>query len=1598
VAMDLTGINNENEFYTNHYISEVLENDLKGLRQQWNQREKEEGVESPVKTLRSVAQAYFTFHRDLSRKRTDDALVSRMRFAREFFSALGYELNPQEKELDGGEFLPVLGEVCKKSGAAELWVVQAIDESCEGIDPLSLHPLMAQYEEQRPADDILEQSFEELLNKGVFSREEPPRFVILFSAYQVILVDRTKWNQKRILRFHLPDIFDRRDDSTLFAMAAFLGRESLCPASGMALIDTLDENSHRHAFGVSQDLKYALRESIELLANEAVYSLRQQHEGIHERNLEKDLSIECLRYMYRILFLFYIEARPDLGYVSLKSSAYRTAYSLESLRDLEKMNLESEEAQNGTYLHESLSLLFRMIWEGYPFGGLKRRQAALADDEAGPHRGFVIAPLKSHLFDPAQTPTLEKVSFRNCVLQRVIELMSLSRPSRNRRRRGRISYAQLGIHQLGAVYEALLSYRGFFAKTDLYEVKRAKENPDELETAYFVPLGDLEKYSRDEIVMEDGEPKRYPQGTFIYRLAGRDREKSASYYTPQVLTQCLVKYALKELVQGKSADELLELRICEPAMGSAAFLNEAVNQLSELYLEQKQEECGVRISVEKYTRELQRVKMYISDNNTFGVDLNPVAVELAEVSLWLNTISSEGLVPWFGNQLICGNSLVGARRQVWPVSSLRRGAERPWKNEAPVRVEPGEERKSDHVYHFLVPDLGMAEYKDKVIRQLAPEAIASFKTWKKAFCKPFSDEEIFQLMELSDAVDRLWTAHAKTQAKLREQTKDAIHVWGQDTDVQTEQLSTVQQKDRILHLEQMAEGIRHASPYKRLKLAMDYWCALWFWPIEAADQLPTRSEFLCNMSEILLGESFVCTTESDGTMFLPGFGPEQSDVEVPFDRKLGLVDVDRLCELSPNLSLTQKIARRYRFLHWELEFADIFQEYHGFDLVLGNPPWLKVEWNEGGIMGDHEPEFVLRKFSAPRRAALREETLERYSLTHDYFTEYVDATASQNFLNAMQNYPALKKIQTNLYKCFLPQSWMIARKDGVAGFLHPEGIYDDPKGGAFRREVYPRLRHHFQFVNELKLFKEVHDEKNYSINIYCTGKMERSGVKFLSGVNFYHPKTIYDSFAHNGAGPVPGIKNTQNSWNVEGHKDRILEITDEELALFASLYDAKGTPPREARLPALHAQELIGVLRKFAAQPRRLGDLKGEYMATVMFDETYAQRDGTTRRKTCFPCEASQLILSGPHFFVGNPLYKTPRAVCSQNSHYDILDLTSLPDDYLPRTNYVPACDAQTYFERTPCVPWGEHKPVTEYYRFVNREMLSQSGERTLLGTILPRGAGHINTCIATVFKIHRQCVDFLAAAISLPVDFRVKTTGMGHANTTLIAQLPVWDVPAARYRALSLTCLTAAYADLWAECYEPEMRHDQWTKPDSRLSPTFFSQLGPTWNRNVALRSDYARRQALVEIDVLVAQALGLTLDELKTIYRVQFPVMRQYEADTWYDARGRIVFTASKGLTGVGLPRKAKKKELNFTLETPEGVQENIALGWEDVKGLRKGIIRETREDDTLPGGPVSRVVEYVAPFVRCNREIDYQTAWNAFEEREAVGEQISEQVSTY
>ena len=216
--------------------------------------------------------------------------------------------------------------------------------------------------------------------------------------------------------------------------------------------------------------------------------------------------------------------------------------------------------------------------------------------------------------------------------------------------------------------------------------------------------------------------------------------------------------------------------------------------------------------------------------------------------------------------------------------------------------------------------------------------------------------------------------------------------------------------------------------------------------------------------------------------------------------------------------------------------------------------------------------------------------------------------------------------------------------------------------------------------------------------------------------------------------------------------------------------------------------------------------------------------------------------------------------------------------------------------------------------------------------------------------------------------DFLIRVIGKTDVYFSTLSLLPIpsgkyaWRIQA---RALLLNCLSVYYAPLWHEVFQPRFTEDGWAKQNMRLDTSRFTSLTPEWTWSTPLRTDYERRQALVELDVLTAMELGMTLDQLKTIYRIQFPVLQSYEADTWYDANGRIVFTTNRSMVGVGFDRKT----------------------WEnEVKGAAPGKkFYRTITDDTMPGGPVERTIEYVAPFDKCDREQDYETAWEFFSRQE-------------
>ena len=1592
MAMDLHGILNQNEYYTNHYFTTIFEENAADTISRWKQEAKDTETPTPWAAFRETSKNYYRIRERYLQLRNEDRSMELVENqATEYLKALGYSSPISEIiQLNDDLIVPVFHEVKKPNGAPLLWVILSVAEERE--DDILLGKAFGKSDTDDEEYSVcLKENNDESLAKLFFSGEEAPRWIILIGINQIALIDRNKWDRKKYLQFDLEEIFSRHEETTFQALSVLLHKSSLCPVEGNSLLDSLDENSYKHASGVSDSLKYALRECIELLGNEVLYDMRtRQGINLDENPVDPgELTVECLRYMYRILFMLFIESREELGFAPMKSDVYQKGYSLESVRDVcENVRDLAAEAEDGYYICETISSLFDMIYKGYPEDPQEYRNALKIE---APHHMFTIEPLKAPIFDPHYTKLLNDAKLRNVTMRKIVDLMSISRPSSAKERKGRISYSALGINQMGAVYEALLSYRGFIATEDLYEVKRAGDKFNELDVGYFVPERELDKYTEDERVRyEDharkGKLRMYEKGSFIYRLAGREREKSASYYTPEVLTKCLVKYALKELLKDKTADEILNLTVCEPAMGSAAFLNEAISQLAEAYLDKKQEELGEQIPYDMRPMELQRVKMFIADRNVYGVDLNPIAVELAEVSLWLNTIYKGAHVPWFGTQLACGNSLIGARRQVYNAAKLKRGT---WYDEEPEKVPEefetlrhGEMRKvyrrkragASYIYHFLLGDPGMANYSDKVIKELESDNIKKIKQWQKEFCSKYSDDDIEILNRLSELVDKLWMRAIEARQKVEIKTEDSLSVYGHDEGEYAEHL-TIREKDAIYKSIYKSIGGENASPYARLKAAMDYWCALWFWPIDKAELLPTRQEFFMELSLILeggissavgkkktVGQLEMLTDEN--SVFI-GFGTQGSFLANEIQSQindLGVVNLEQIRNLYPRLRVADDIAKQQRFMHWELEFANLFYERGGFDLVIGNPPWIKVEWNEQAFLSDYEPLFAVRKFSATQITGERKQVLEVQSVFDGYLCEYVGIEGAKNYLNAVSNYPELIGQKANLYKCFLPLAWRLSISHSA--YVHPKDVFDDSNGGKLRERLYPRLRTSFVFVNEKRLFSDVHHETKFALNVYGN----TADISFDSISGLYDPETIEECYCSDGLADIPLVKDENGDWNTKGHLSRIIHITENELGLFAKLFD--DTDKRlTAKLPLLYVKEQIDVLELFQQQKKKLSDIQKDTYTTQFWNETIDQDNGTMiaikngDSVVCdFPEVIGDSIYSAPNIGILNPYNTTPRRLYRVNSDYDRVDLQEMADDYLIRCRYRPGVEISKYIERIPESPWGK---ITDFYRLVSREFVGVDSERTLICAIVPKKIAHINAIFSVTFKNYIDMVCLAGCEASIPYDFFVRCIGKRHINQGTYMMFPVIESSLAQSiiaRTLLLNCLSSYYKELWHECWDDKFKDDRWAKLDKRLADSRYTNLTEDWSRDIPLRSDYERREALVELDVLVAMALGMTLEQLITIYRIQFPIMRSYEADTWYDMNGRIAFTNNRSLTSVGFSRQE----------------------WDEIKDSKNGTYSQTIVDDTTPDGPVERTITYVAPFDRCDREKDYKEVWAAFEER--------------
>ena len=415
---------------------------------------------------------------------------------------------------------------------------------------------------------------------------------LFFNGTHARLIEARRLYARRHVEFAIDIALDER--TTFGALATILDAAALEvePGRRLSALHAIVDESERHSAGISQ----ALRSGVCAASTEFLGAmLTRERQPALESTFEQALTI-----VYRVLFLLFAEAR---NLVPLWHPIYRESYSVEALCDA------AERTPAAVGLWDALRAVSRLAHAGCRAGDLR------------------VTAFNGRLFSPARTPLVDRRDLDDGAARRALLALS-SRVSADRQGRERIAYRDLGVGELGAVYESLLDY-----EPKVERVRRSAQHPRGLALS-----------------LERGSERRKATGTF---------------YTPKPIAEYLVRRTLGPLVRDATAERILNLKVLDPAMGSGAFLVAACTYLAQAY-EAALVRAGGFHSTDFGPAERVAVCRTIAERCLFGVDLNPMAVQLARLSLWLATLAADRPLSFLDHHLASGDSLLGT----W-LSSIR---------------------------------------------------------------------------------------------------------------------------------------------------------------------------------------------------------------------------------------------------------------------------------------------------------------------------------------------------------------------------------------------------------------------------------------------------------------------------------------------------------------------------------------------------------------------------------------------------------------------------------------------------------------------------------------------------------------------------------------------------------------------------------------------------------------------------------------------------------------------------------------------------------------------------------------------------------------
>jgi len=390
-----------------------------------------------------------------------------------------------------------------------------------------------------------------------------------------------------------------------------------------------------------------------------------------------------LNVLMRLVFILYAEDRGLLPADPVYRNHYAVTGLFERLREDAGHHPDTMDLRFGAW--GQLLTLFRMIHAGGRHGGMKipAREGYLFDPDRYP---FV----EGRSEDRGQTEKLDVPRVSDGVVFRVLSNLLILDSER-------LSYRTLDVEQIGSVYEAIMGFNLEVAQGRSIAIKAAKTNGApatiNLEELLAAKPKDRLKWLRDHAdqtltgealeklqsaetlndlldalerkVANTVTPNVVPKGAMVLQPSD-ERRCSGSHYTPRSLTEPIVRTTLRPILERlgekPAPEQILDLKVCDPAMGSGAFLVEACRRLGD-ELVKAWHVHGRLPSIPPDEDEVLHARRLIAQRCLYGVDRNPMAVDLAKLSLWLATLAKDHPFTFLDHSLRCGDSLVGLTRE-----------------------------------------------------------------------------------------------------------------------------------------------------------------------------------------------------------------------------------------------------------------------------------------------------------------------------------------------------------------------------------------------------------------------------------------------------------------------------------------------------------------------------------------------------------------------------------------------------------------------------------------------------------------------------------------------------------------------------------------------------------------------------------------------------------------------------------------------------------------------------------------------------------------------------------------------------------------------